>query len=109
LEKLATAGDDLIGVPRMVLDSLDSANAARMLAEPYKIRMYARLLREEAEILAELGRESSFPRERSAELVIEATRLKGGVKAEDKLELLALGEVELSERYAAEAAAIMKT
>lgn len=104
LERIAESGDDLLGVPRMVLDSLDSSGAARMLADPNRTRIYARLLREEADILREMRRSDAVLRRRSAEILIEATRMKGGARPEDRAELLALGDAGLSGPYAEAAA-----
>ena len=107
LELLATSSDDLLGVPRMVLDSLDAASAARMLAEPNRTRIYARLLREKADILRDLEQGDEHVRRRAAEILIEATRMKGGVRPEDRTELAALGEVDLTGAYADAAARLL--
>jgi hypothetical protein len=99
LEKLATSGDDILGMQRALLDRVDSGTAARMLGDPHKVRAYARLMREEAEILQELGRPAASSRVRSAELLIEASRMAGGVQPQDRVELEALGEVALTGSY----------
>lgn len=100
LEKLTTAGDDILGMSRALLDRVDSGTAARMLVEPHKVRAYARLMREEAEIFEELGRDGSSSRRRSAELLVEASRMTGGVQPQDRIELETLGEVAVSGAYA---------
>jgi hypothetical protein len=103
LERLGTVSDGLLGVPRSVLDRLESGSAARMLGDGTKVRAYARILREEAEILGEMKRDNTAVRQRSAELVIEATRMPGGALPADRTELASLGPLSLPEPYASEA------
>jgi hypothetical protein len=89
LEKLSESGADWLGMPKSLLDRLDVVSVARMLAEPVKMRLYARLLREEAEILAELNRDGAAPRARAMTLIAEAVRI-GGPRSEDDEELALL-------------------
>lgn len=92
LQTLSEAGADLLGVPKSVLDSLDAPSAARMLVDPTRMRAYARLLREEAEILVELNRSGALARSRAIVLIEEATAI-GGAQPEDATELAALRNV----------------
>jgi hypothetical protein len=69
------ARQDLIGVPRALLERLDGASAARLIGDPAKIRAWARLRREESLVLGELGRGGADELRNAAELMIEATRL----------------------------------
>jgi hypothetical protein len=107
LAKLTAAGGDILGTPRSVLDVLSASSAARLLGEPAKVRAYGRMLRMEAEILVDLGRDGLASRRRSAQLVIEASRMPGGMRAEDKAELIALGDVDLDESDAADVRRIL--
>src|SRR5437773_984125 len=75
LRKLADGSENLLGTPRSLLDHVDSTSAARMLSEPWKIRMYARILREEAETLEELKRDSTETRRRAVGMIVEACRI----------------------------------
>jgi hypothetical protein len=54
-----------------VLDSIDAASAVRLLGDPAKVRTYARILQEEAEIHSELGHDVTRIRERVADLTAQ--------------------------------------
>jgi hypothetical protein len=109
LAKLVSAAGDILGIPRSILDALDAASAAKLLAEPVKVRAYGRILREEGDILEEMGRDALASRYRSAQLVVEASRMPGGVRPEDRAELVALGDVGLGDGYAVDAGRILET
>src|SRR5580693_8970957 len=67
LAKLTSAAGDILGIPRSVLDVLDSSSAARLLGEPAKVRAYARILRGEGELLADMGLDGHPSRRRAAQ------------------------------------------
>lgn len=69
LQQLDKAGGEFLGVPKSTLDRLDAASVIRLLNDPAKVRAYARLVREEAEILREMGSDDAAAKEREATLL----------------------------------------
>jgi hypothetical protein len=72
--RAAESAYDLLGVPSELAAALDSATLAELLAHPEKIRLMARVVREEAEILRAKGDPVGCAARyrRAAELTLEA-------------------------------------
>jgi hypothetical protein len=68
LQALGDVTDQILGVPRPILDSLDPKSAAAMLANPFKVRIYARIVAEEAELAAARGLPADTLRARATAL-----------------------------------------
>jgi hypothetical protein len=66
--------DDLVGVPRALVDSMDAPSAAMLIGDAAKLRIWARLLSEEAALLEDEGRGAQATRSRALQALDEAIR-----------------------------------
>jgi hypothetical protein len=105
LQLIGEAARSMLGMEYRVLTMADAASTARLLGEPGRVRVLAKLVRQEAEVRREqgdgLGAGDRF--RLALELYLEARELglrPDGEDTRDVTELReAVGEVALSERY----------
>lgn len=64
--------DDLVGVPRDLVERMDAPSAAMLIGDAEKLRTWVKLLKEEAALLDEQGLDSSVIRARAVEVLDEA-------------------------------------
>lgn len=74
LQALDDSAGELLGIPKTLLDAVDVPTAARLVRDPPRLRVYARLLAEEADILVEAGRDPGGRVLRARLLLEEAGR-----------------------------------
>jgi hypothetical protein len=105
LQHIGEAARSMLGMEYRVLTLADAASTARLLGEPGRVRVLAKLVRQEAEVRREqgdaLGAGDRF--RLSLELYLEARELGLRLDGEDTRDVTelreAVGEVALSERY----------
>ncbi len=84
-QELEQACGELLGLNYELLLSLDAATAAQLLGHEEKIKIAAKLMHEEGELLEHQGRFelAHARRQRALELYLEAVALTGYAEAED--------------------------